>query len=211
MAYGTMIAAMDFSKVDAGEFNDWYDTEHFPERAATPGFLTAQRWIGVDNPAQSVVPYDLESLAVLDGPTYRSYSGDNASPWTRRVTSPVERMMRYTGVQMAPGDGLAPAEAEGLLVVAMTPSPAVEAGFNAWYDDEHLPALARVPGVLKARRFCSSGGPGLKYVALYHLTGPEVVESAGWKDAAGSTPMPDNIRAGITDRLRLVCRRYVRG
>jgi hypothetical protein len=23
---------MDFSTVDAAEFNDWYDTEHLPER-----------------------------------------------------------------------------------------------------------------------------------------------------------------------------------
>lgn len=28
MAKGAPIAAMDFSHVDAGEFNDWYDTEH---------------------------------------------------------------------------------------------------------------------------------------------------------------------------------------
>jgi hypothetical protein len=32
MAKGALIAAMDYSTVDAGEFNDWYDTEHIPER-----------------------------------------------------------------------------------------------------------------------------------------------------------------------------------
>jgi hypothetical protein len=32
--------------------------------------------------------------------------------------------------------------------------------FNVWYDTEHIPALARVPGVLCARRFKSAGsGP----------------------------------------------------
>ena len=40
MAKGALIAAMDFSNVDAGEFNDWYDTEHIPERQRVPGFLT---------------------------------------------------------------------------------------------------------------------------------------------------------------------------
>ena len=30
-----------------------------------------------------------------------------------------------------------------------------EADFNKWYDEEHLPALAAVPGVLAARRYIS--------------------------------------------------------
>ena len=32
MAKGVLIAAMDFSNVAEDEFNDWYDTEHIPER-----------------------------------------------------------------------------------------------------------------------------------------------------------------------------------
>ena len=43
MAKGVLIAAMDFSNVAADEFNDWYDTEHIPERQRVPGFLTLQR------------------------------------------------------------------------------------------------------------------------------------------------------------------------
>jgi hypothetical protein len=34
MAKGALIAAMDFSNTAADEFNDWYDTEHIPERLA---------------------------------------------------------------------------------------------------------------------------------------------------------------------------------
>jgi hypothetical protein len=36
MAKGILIAAIDFSAVPADEFNDWYDTEHIPERATGP-------------------------------------------------------------------------------------------------------------------------------------------------------------------------------
>jgi hypothetical protein len=39
MAKGILIAAMDFSHVPADEFNDWYDTEHIPERQRVPGFF----------------------------------------------------------------------------------------------------------------------------------------------------------------------------
>ena len=209
MAKGILIAAMDFSNVAEDEFSDWYDTEHIPERQRVPGFLTCQRWIGADNPKQSVATYDLESLAVLKSPAYQAIGGQNLSPWSKRVTGRVQRLLRFEGDQILPGDRAAPDNAGGLLVVGMTPALGVETAFNAWYDTEHVPALARVPGVLSARRFRTAGG-NPKYLALYHLASPAVVDSAEWKEASGSTPMPDHIRPQISDRLRFVCRNYVR-
>jgi hypothetical protein len=209
MAKGQLIAAMDFSNVAEDEFNDWYDLEHIPERQRVPGFLRCQRWLGAENPKHSVATYDLESLAVLRGDTYRAIGGENLSPWSKRVTARCQRLLRFEGEQILPGDQLAPENGGGLLVVAMTPAPAVETAFNAWYDTEHIPALARVPGVLSARRFrAAAGGP--KYVALYHLASHDVVSGADWKGASESTPMPDHIRPQISDRLRLVCRSYRR-
>jgi hypothetical protein len=209
MAKGALIAAMDFSNVAADEFNDWYDLEHIPERQRVSGFLTLQRWIGADNPKHSVATYDLESLAVLQSPGYRAIGGENLSPWSKRVTARVERLLRYEGEQILPGEATAPSNAGGLLLVGMTPGPEVETAFNAWYDTEHVPALARVPGVLSARRFQMSGGKP-KYVALYHLASPGVVDTPEWKGASASTPMPQHVRDQITNRLRLVCRNYVR-
>jgi hypothetical protein len=114
---------------------------------------------------------------VLQGPEYRAIGGENLSPWSKRVTGKVERLQRHEGEQILPGDATAPSGAGGLLLVGMTPGPEVETDFNAWYDTEHVPALARVPGVLCARRFrTSTGNP--KYVALYHLASPGVVDSA---------------------------------
>jgi hypothetical protein len=121
MAKGILIAAMDFSNVDAGEFNDWYDTEHVPERQRVPGFLTLQRWIGAENPRQSVATYDLDSLSVLQSEGYRAIGGANLSPWSKRVTAKVERLLRYEGEQILPGDATAPANVGGLLLVGMTP------------------------------------------------------------------------------------------
>ena len=210
MAKGILIAAMDFSNVAEDEFNDWYDTEHVPERQRVPGFLVCQRWIGADNPKQSVATYDLESVSVLQGAGYRAIGGENLSPWSKRVTGRVQRLMRLEGDQILPGDKVAPDGAGGLLLVGMTPALGVETAFNAWYDNEHVPALGRVPGVLSARRFRNAAGGNPKDVALYHLTSPAVVDSAEWKQASGATPMPEHIRPQISDRLRLVCRNYRR-
>src|SRR5215467_15894642 len=200
MAKGILIAAMDFSNVAEDEFNDWYDTEHVPERQRVPGFLVCQRWIGADNPKQSVATYDLDSVSVLQGPGYRAIGGENLSPWSKRVTGRVQRLMRFEGDQILPGDKVAPEGAGGLLLVGMTPALGVETAFNAWYDNEHLPALARVPGVLSARRFrTAAGGGSPRYVALYHLTSPGVVSGDEWKQAADSTPRPEHVQ--VTDRL----------
>ena len=209
MAKGVLIAAMDFSNVAEDEFNDWYDTEHIPERQRVPGFLTCQRWIGIENPKHSVATYDLDGLSVLRSPPYMAIGGQNLSPWSKRVTARVQRLLRFEGDQILPGDKAAPDNAGGLLVVGMTPALGVETAFNAWYDNEHVPALAGVPGVLSARRFRTGGG-NPKYVALYHLASPGVIDGAEWKAASGSTPMPEHIRPQITDRLRFVCRNYRR-
>jgi len=56
--------------------HDWYDTEHIPSGKRVPGFLTLQRWIGAENPKQSVATYDLDSLAVLQSSGYRAIGGE---------------------------------------------------------------------------------------------------------------------------------------
>jgi hypothetical protein len=208
MAKGALIAAMNFTKVAEDEFHDWYDTEHTPERQRVPGFLLCQRWIGVDDGKISLATYDLASVEVLDSAQYRAIGGENLSPWSKRVTRRVDLLMRYEGDQILPGDRLPPSDAGGLLLNAINIAPELEAEFNEWYDKEHIPALAAVPGVLCARRFRGQSG-NRKYVALYHLATPAVVESAEWKQARQSD-WTSRLQPQFRDHLRLVCRRYVR-
>ena len=210
MAKGQLTAGLDFSNVAEDVFNDWYDLEHLPERQRVSGFLRCQRWISTENASQAVATYDLDNLDVLKGEGYRAIGGENLSPWSKRITARCQRLLRFEGDQILPGDQVAPENAGGLLLVGMTPAPDDETAFNAWYDIEHVPALARVPGVLSARRFRAGSTSGPKYVALYHLASPEVVTGSEWKRASESTPMPQNIRPRISDRLRLVCRSYRR-
>jgi hypothetical protein len=208
MPKGTLIAAMNIGRAAEDEFQDWYDTEHLPERQRVPGFLVCERWIGADDRRISLATYDLESVTVLQSPGYLAIGGENLSPWSKRVTSQVERLMRFEGDQILPGDQLPPTKAGGLLLNAMNIASELEAEFNEWYDKEHIPALAAVAGVLAARRFRGTGNR--KYVALYHLATPEVVESAEWKQARRSE-WTSRLQPHFRDHLRLVTRRYVRG
>jgi hypothetical protein len=121
-------------------------------------------------------------------------------------------LLRFEGTQLTPGAAVAPEGAGGLLLNAMNVAPGAEADFNAWYDEEHLPALARVPGTLAAQRYRSAeaGGGSHRYVALYHLESPAVTHSAAWK-AAVDTPWSERVRPHFRDRIRILARRYVRG
>jgi hypothetical protein len=209
MAKGILIAAMNIGRAADDEFHDWYDSEHLPERQRVPGFLVCQRWIDAEDPRVSMATYDLSDVSVMQSPGYKAIGGENLSPWSKRIIAKVQRIMRYEGEQILPGDDLPPANAGGLLINAMNVVPEHEADFNAWYDKEHIAALSAVPGVLSARRFRATvGGP--KYVALYHLTGPEVVESKEW-DVTRQSDWTTRITPHFRDRIRLVLRRYEGG
>src|ERR1700761_2892759 len=106
MAKGILIAAMDFSAAPEDEFHDWYDLEHVPERLQVPGFLNADRWIGVHNPKTSVATYDHDG--VLHSPASLAVGGDNGSPWTKRPAKFRKSILRYEGEQLYPGDHTAP-------------------------------------------------------------------------------------------------------
>ena len=209
---GLLVAGFDSSPVKRDEFNDWYDTEHVVERRAVKGFINCERWVGAGDPNISIATYDLESLAVLKTEAYRAISGENLSPWSKRVIGQAKRLCRFEAEQMAPGNVAAPANAGGLLFFAMNVVPEAEADFNAWYDEEHIPRLSRVPGCLSARRFriVSAVSEGShRYLALYHLESPEVCASKAWEEAA-VTPWTLRIRPLTRDRMRIPLRRYHR-
>lgn len=64
----------------------------------------------------------------------------------------------------------------GLMMVWMDVPADKEEEFNHWYNEEHLPELLAIPGVLNAARYeAVSSGP--KHLACYELESPAVVET----------------------------------
>jgi hypothetical protein len=210
MAKGLLFMAFDFSTAHEDEFHDWYDKEHVPERLRVPGFLNAERWIDEQNPKIHVATYDLDTVGVMDTQAYRAVGGANQSVWTKRVTGMCGRIMRFVGSQLLPGDEVAAAGAGALLVASMTPEPGAEAEFNRWYDEEHLPNLQSVPGVLSGRRYRATDGESERgYLALYHLRDAAVSRSDAWAKAA-NTERSARIRPQFRDLLVLRMNRYQR-
>lgn len=73
----------------------------------------------------------------------------------------------------------------GLLLVTMDPPPATEEEFHAWYDNEHLPERAALPGFQSAIRFVAvSGYP--RHLALYDMDSVDAVETPEYLAISGA-------------------------
>ena len=69
----------------------------------------------------------------------------------------------------------------GLLMVWADVPADKEEDFNAWYNEEHIPELLAIPGILNAARYeAVKSGP--KHLACYELESSAVVESDAFKN-----------------------------
>lgn len=102
---GFLMVTMEPPAALEEEFNEWYDTEHLPERVAIDGFETAQRYVCINGFPRYMAAYDLSSPDVIDGEAYRNIAGSRYSPWTQRILRKAKGLWRVTGEQVYPGQG----------------------------------------------------------------------------------------------------------
>lgn len=190
------------------DFNNWYNRQHIPERLAVPGFQSAVRYASLKGEPKYIALYELEDASVLDTPAYRQL-GEKAKTdaWDQRIMPQLQVQARTIYEQIfACGD--VPAEhAPFLLSVRLDIAPEVEAEFNSWYNEDHLPKLAAVPGVACARRFRRLSGNGTQYLALYELHNDQVTNTEAWSKAA-NTAWTQKIRPHlqpVTNLARRIC------
>ena len=92
---------------------------------------------------------------------------------------------------------------KGFLMAMMEPTPVMEEEFNDWYDMEHTPNRASIPGFESALRFvCVSGWP--KYVSFYDLETPQVLESEAYRVVAWErfSPWTKRVMARVRGQYR---------
>jgi len=186
------------------EFNRWYDEEHIPNLGGLPGYFSARRYVAVEGEPKYMAMYEIASMEA-----FRSAEHDHAAntPWTARMRPHFSSRGITFYEQVFPADGVLRgaswgAEEGGLLTVRLDVAAEHEQDFNDWYDQEHLAALATVPGVIAVRRFrATEGAP--RYMAVYHLTDPKVQSSEAWNRAI-DTPWSARVRPTFTTRWRTV-------
>jgi len=200
------VVAVDIEPEWEDEVNRWYNEEHIPALCSVPGYFGARRYVAVDGEPKYLNWYEIDSMD-----TFNSEARHKAvdTPWTARVRPHTKtRLTIYE--QIFPDDGLlqgaawngGKAKEGGLLVNRQDADPGMEQDFNNWYHQEHLPALSQVPGCIAVHRFRAVEGTP-KYMAVYHLTQPEVQTSDAWKKAI-DTPWSARVRPAFQNRWRVV-------
>ena len=151
---GLLLVTMEPPAPLEEEFNDWYDTEHFPQRRGLPGFESASRWVCVHGWPRYVALYDLASIDALNTPEYAAVSGPNSTPWSRRVLPRTTGRARVIAEQIAPGD-------------AVTLDPASTAQLVIARHAQPIDATApNLPGLLQHRLFRTQTGQTYRIAAF---------------------------------------------
>lgn len=106
MPKGLLLVTMEPPAGMQEEFNDWYDTEHFPQRCGLPGFESGSRWACLEGFPRWIALYDLAGTAALETPEYLAVSGANSTPWSKRILPRTIGRQRVIAEQLAPGDAV---------------------------------------------------------------------------------------------------------
>ena len=107
-----------------------------------------------------------------------------------------------------------PVNTRYVFIASMDVDPDKEDVFNEVYDQEHVPMLMKVPGVVSVTRFSSEpltmimGGerrdidaPGEpRYSAVYEIESPEVLVSDAWAQAIDQGRWPTEVRPYTKNR-----------
>lgn len=194
------------------QFHEWYNNEHGPTRLRLPAiFSNGLRYAATDNEQPHfLAAYDVTSMHHLDTPTYTSLRA-NRSPREAETIGQVDvKRFFYDLVSerkapaFKPIEELSDDEAEGQVLVAventLTGVDNAEEQLNKWYEEEHIPMLAKVPGWLRTRRFRTASkldpDAPVTYLILHEyakdngLGGPEF-------QAAGATKWRSEIFANV--------------
>jgi hypothetical protein len=107
-----------------------------------------------------------------------------------------------------------PITGKWIFTAAMDVEPDKEALFNEVYDQEHVPTLSRVPGVISVTRLKldtlritmggetktidSQGAP--RYAAIYELESPDVLTSPAFARAVDQGRWPGEVRPYTRNR-----------
>lgn len=187
--HAILLVTMEPPAVLEEEFNDWYDNEHVPERRAIAGFLNGLRMVCVKGWPRYLAVYDLERLSVLDSPGYLDVSGDNFSPWSKRVLNRVRGQYRAAGEQVYPGQAVTGSFAR-LLLIRLRSLP-----------------LESENSLIEAARQGYEGQPGVKQVRVFRISEPThqdhlvLVESI---HSLTSDPIQAGVFGDLADKIDVV-------
>ncbi len=205
-AGGLITVRLDVASEHDAEFNDWYNLEHVPQLTAMPGFVRTRRYFCATSDIRYLAWYETADEHVEAGPDFQSIV-TRPTPWSQRMRKLYGNKRERMNFRLMCEVGNAPVPDAPWMYIVHTDIPDhIVDEYNAWYDSEHLPRCAAIPGVFRARRYMSTGihgggADGPRYLTAYELAGPDVWESPAALQAR-KTPWTEKMRSLFSNTRR---------
>ena len=183
---GLLLVYSDVAPEHNEEYNRWYNEEHIPERLSIPGVLDAARYEAAQGGPRYLAVYELSSYEAWHSEAWQQWLRE-PTPWSRRMspgvigTEYIRNLYRRVHPADVPPETAAAGMSPVLLVGRMSVPDALDAKFNAAYNNERLPLCLGIPGYIRARRWeAVMGGP--RYATVHEMESLAVPESEGWEN-----------------------------
>jgi hypothetical protein len=186
------------------EFNDWYNMEHIRQMVGLPGFVSGRRYMVENATPKYLAWYDTVDETIESGPDFQKVVAE-PTPWSQRIRRFYGNNRERMNFRLMRDVGTVSREDTPWLYIVHTDIPDhIVDEYNEWYDQEHLPRLVTVPGVVRARRYVAVAGSP-RYLTAYELTDKDAFESpAGLK--ARKTPWTEKMRSLFQNTRRSMCK-----
>jgi hypothetical protein len=177
------IVRVDVDPQNEVEFNRWYNEEHEPLLRKVPGVIATYKGKNLGEKGQRYFfLYFHKNMEVQKSDTYREAS---ATKWAKEVRPFLKNFDGRNYEVIVPGP-LASNLKKGNIIrtVEVNVGPEQEQDFNDWYNKEHIPTLAKVPGVMNIWRAVNLGEKGQKYLTVYFQESMSVQQREDYKKAS---------------------------
>lgn len=166
----------------AEEFDRWYEQRMLPARHEKSVVLISRRYQDITSDREWLATYYLggqsnDNLLVTGGDLSQP-AGALMAQLPRFEQRRYERVPVPTSAHEAEAD-----DTSLLMAVWWTPKAGTVDDFNAWYDEEHIPMLMKVPGWKAIQRYRLADGTGPAFVALHFLESLAVLEHPAHREA----------------------------
>jgi hypothetical protein len=181
-AHGLFLVRMDVAHDHEARFNEVYDKEHVPALQAVPGVGRGTRYRQPSpTDPRYIATYELESPAVLQSPEWKAAAESGRWPKDVRPHTMNRHIATYEWV------GCSPAlthKTPYLFWVMMDVEPHRETLFNELYDNEHVPALLKLPGSVNVVRYRTAAAGQPRYLAAYEVERTDLPMSRLWNETS---------------------------
>ncbi len=174
----------DVASEHRSEYCAWFHEVHIPEKLSRPGYRWAAHYeLGHGGRGKGY-------LALFGGDTTHTFLNPSPGQLAKKQSAETRKFIgmrqksaacilaEETRVDGPDADKRGP----GLTTAAVVqignynaPSPAVEDDLGAWYAQQRLPLLAKLPGCVGARKMLATVG-AYKHAVLHEFTTPELRE-----------------------------------